>query len=221
MSKDHPMIRMIISPPSWGSRNNKTCLPHDYFLLSLLVNPEDGSDTVLRTIGGVIIQKIELHKWLCYRPKRRIRFYVDLPLLTVRGRHLLLAAVEKLKANLSFCLVNEVPRHDKLRESTSKATVFFTSTLYEANDQLYASAALTHEGVPDIHRRAGLVGRGTHSGRNCSRETFFAPAENQAPAVQSFDDWATLTYNNTKRTPWPLGRKQTIPTDRPPLVDEI
>jgi hypothetical protein len=26
---------------------------------------------------------------------------------------------------------------------------------------------------------------------------------------------------NTKQTPWPLVRKRTIPTDRPPLVDEI
>jgi hypothetical protein len=26
---------------------------------------------------------------------------------------------------------------------------------------------------------------------------------------------------NTKQTPWPLVRERTIPTDRPPLVDEI
>jgi hypothetical protein len=25
----------------------------------------------------------------------------------------------------------------------------------------------------------------------------------------------------TKQTPWPLVRERTIPTDRPPLVDEI
>jgi hypothetical protein len=32
-----------------------------------------------------------------------------------------------------------------------------------------------------------------------------------------------LPYTNkkTKQTPWPLVRKRTIPTDRPPLVDEI
>jgi hypothetical protein len=27
--------------------------------------------------------------------------------------------------------------------------------------------------------------------------------------------------NTTKQTPWPLVRKRTIPTERPPLVDEI
>jgi hypothetical protein len=29
------------------------------------------------------------------------------------------------------------------------------------------------------------------------------------------------TTNKTKQTPWPLVRERTIPTDRPPLVDEI
>jgi hypothetical protein len=32
-------------------------------------------------------------------------------------------------------------------------------------------------------------------------------------------DWSTI--NKTKQTPWPLVRERTIPTDRPPLVDEI
>jgi hypothetical protein len=27
--------------------------------------------------------------------------------------------------------------------------------------------------------------------------------------------------NKTKQTPWPLVRERTIPTERPPLVDEI
>jgi hypothetical protein len=31
---------------------------------------------------------------------------------------------------------------------------------------------------------------------------------------------ATFTKTN-KQTPWPLVRERTIPTDRPPLVDEI
>jgi hypothetical protein len=30
-----------------------------------------------------------------------------------------------------------------------------------------------------------------------------------------------LTNKQTKQTPWPLVRERTIPTDRPPLVDEI
>jgi hypothetical protein len=29
------------------------------------------------------------------------------------------------------------------------------------------------------------------------------------------------TYQTTKKTPWPLVRKRTIPTERPPHVDEI
>jgi hypothetical protein len=29
------------------------------------------------------------------------------------------------------------------------------------------------------------------------------------------------TKNTTKQTPWPLVHERTIPTDRPPLVDEI
>jgi hypothetical protein len=29
------------------------------------------------------------------------------------------------------------------------------------------------------------------------------------------------TDEQTKQTPWPLVRERTIPTDRPPLVDEI
>jgi hypothetical protein len=30
-----------------------------------------------------------------------------------------------------------------------------------------------------------------------------------------------ISTNNQKQTPWPLVRKRTIPTERPPLVDEI
>jgi hypothetical protein len=30
-----------------------------------------------------------------------------------------------------------------------------------------------------------------------------------------------LSQKYIKQTPWPLVREQTIPTDRPPLVDEI
>jgi hypothetical protein len=29
------------------------------------------------------------------------------------------------------------------------------------------------------------------------------------------------TYTQTKQTPWPLVRKRTIPTERPPFVGEI
>jgi hypothetical protein len=31
----------------------------------------------------------------------------------------------------------------------------------------------------------------------------------------------TVTGGKKKKTPWPLVRERTIPTDRPPLVDEI
>jgi hypothetical protein len=31
----------------------------------------------------------------------------------------------------------------------------------------------------------------------------------------------SLTNKKTKQTPWPLVRERTIPTERPPLVDEI
>jgi hypothetical protein len=34
-------------------------------------------------------------------------------------------------------------------------------------------------------------------------------------------DTLTVHIVDTKQTPWPLVRKRTIPTDRPPLVDEI
>jgi hypothetical protein len=30
-----------------------------------------------------------------------------------------------------------------------------------------------------------------------------------------------MYHKQTKQTPWPLVRERTIPTDRPPLVDEI
>jgi hypothetical protein len=31
----------------------------------------------------------------------------------------------------------------------------------------------------------------------------------------------TSVSMNTDKTPWPLVRKQTLPTERPPLIDEI
>jgi hypothetical protein len=31
----------------------------------------------------------------------------------------------------------------------------------------------------------------------------------------------TKVYKQTKRTPWPLVRKRTIPTERPPLINEM
>jgi hypothetical protein len=38
-------------------------------------------------------------------------------------------------------------------------------------------------------------------------------------------DWVLLPppqkKKNKQQTPWPLVRERTIPTDRPPLVDEI
>jgi hypothetical protein len=33
--------------------------------------------------------------------------------------------------------------------------------------------------------------------------------------------WYFITKTQNKQTPWPLVRKRTIPTERPPLVDEI
>jgi hypothetical protein len=33
--------------------------------------------------------------------------------------------------------------------------------------------------------------------------------------------YETFTDKKNKQTPWPLVRERTIPTDRPPLVDEI
>jgi hypothetical protein len=42
--------------------------------------------------------------------------------------------------------------------------------------------------------------------------------------AQSFHETADIliiTRNIQKNTPWPLVRKRTIPTERPPLVDEI
>jgi hypothetical protein len=32
---------------------------------------------------------------------------------------------------------------------------------------------------------------------------------------------SNAAYRKKKKTPWPLVRKRTIPTERPPLVDEI
>jgi hypothetical protein len=37
----------------------------------------------------------------------------------------------------------------------------------------------------------------------------------------SYSVFQTLIITNKKQTPWPLVRERTIPTDRPPLVDEI
>jgi hypothetical protein len=37
----------------------------------------------------------------------------------------------------------------------------------------------------------------------------------------SFFTGADIPVTSTKQTPWPLVRKRTMPTDRPPLVDEI
>jgi hypothetical protein len=37
----------------------------------------------------------------------------------------------------------------------------------------------------------------------------------------TFDDYYTNANKKTKQTPWPLVRERTIPTERPPLVDEI
>jgi hypothetical protein len=38
---------------------------------------------------------------------------------------------------------------------------------------------------------------------------------------QSSGESSSHIENKTKQTPWPLVRERTIPTDRPPLVDEI
>jgi hypothetical protein len=36
-----------------------------------------------------------------------------------------------------------------------------------------------------------------------------------------YPDSAAFNTKTNKQTPWPLVRERTIPTDRPPLVDEI
>jgi hypothetical protein len=35
------------------------------------------------------------------------------------------------------------------------------------------------------------------------------------------DEYGILSQNKPKKTPWPLVRKRTIPTERPPLVGEV
>jgi hypothetical protein len=40
-------------------------------------------------------------------------------------------------------------------------------------------------------------------------------------SVQLFKENIIGVASTTKQTPWPLVRERTIPTDRPPLVDEI
>jgi hypothetical protein len=39
--------------------------------------------------------------------------------------------------------------------------------------------------------------------------------------VRSFHKPSLKLKQKTKQTPWPLVRERTIPTERPPLVDEI
>jgi hypothetical protein len=41
------------------------------------------------------------------------------------------------------------------------------------------------------------------------------------PLSLSLTHTHTDKKNKQKRTPWPLVRERTIPTERPPLVDEI
>jgi hypothetical protein len=50
-----------------------------------------------------------------------------------------------------------------------------------------------------------------------SSRLHFVAAENFSANVQS----EVCCRHKTKETPWPLVRKRTIPTERPPLVDEI
>jgi hypothetical protein len=42
-----------------------------------------------------------------------------------------------------------------------------------------------------------------------------------APSRFSHGGQTTIQDKQTKQTPWPLVRERTIPTERPPLVDEI
>jgi hypothetical protein len=41
------------------------------------------------------------------------------------------------------------------------------------------------------------------------------------PICVNHDMTFALNKQKKKKTPWPLVRERTIPTDRPPLVDEI
>jgi hypothetical protein len=46
----------------------------------------------------------------------------------------------------------------------------------------------------------------------------------EASFIRVFNSLVLIKHNNAntnKPTPWPLVRERTIPTDRPPLVDEI
>jgi hypothetical protein len=40
-------------------------------------------------------------------------------------------------------------------------------------------------------------------------------------SVNPVDLLSTVVTKQTKQTPWPLVRKQTLPTERPPLLGEI
>jgi hypothetical protein len=67
---------------------------------------------------------------------------------------------------------------------------------------------------------------------NCGRCTIAARFEANAAVGEYYGydvmryiysvKWKTVMYVcKVKQTPWPLVRKRTMPTERPPLVDEI
>jgi hypothetical protein len=57
--------------------------------------------------------------------------------------------------------------------------------------------------------------RGNQKGREEEEEV-----EEENDIVMEEEKYRVKTYQ-FKQTPWPLVRERTIPTDRPPLVDEI
>jgi hypothetical protein len=59
--------------------------------------------------------------------------------------------------------------------------------------------------------------------RSHCRENLKVYKRNTSEALMSLEEEnvSQIILTNIKQTPWPLVRERTIPTERPPLVDEI
>jgi hypothetical protein len=63
---------------------------------------------------------------------------------------------------------------------------------------------------------------GTTLAVTSNRRTLRRIQDNKAEVNCSINQYISFITNKTKKqTPWPLVRERTIPTERPPLVDEI
>jgi hypothetical protein len=79
------------------------------------------------------------------------------------------------------------------------------------------TAAFTRQPPLKNNRRKKL----SAAPRDAAVEELFGGVFSAVSVIDNFWDFVPCTDSKSSQTPWPLVRKRTIPTEQPPLVDEI